>query len=127
MGQLISIKCDNCAYFRRLQIGQGMLDHRIGNVAEAFDDEAKEQVLKAAECGLFWDFRRRPGFCVCCREYYSIPVFTSSAIPGGCLIGNCPKGHKASDIRMVEEEMPGHLSCPVCGSEAVISTEGLWD
>ena len=91
------------------------------------DAEAKEQVLKAAECGLFWDFRRRPGFCVCCREYYSIPVFTSSAIPGGCLIGNCPKGHKASDIRMVEEEMPGHLSCPVCGSEAVISTEGLWD
>ncbi|MCR5250813.1 MAG: hypothetical protein K6E50_09440 [Lachnospiraceae bacterium] len=125
MGQLISIKCDKCGYSRELQIGQGMLDHRIEIVAEAFEGEAKERVLKAAESGKTWDFRRLPGLCAGCREYYSVPVFASPALPEGRIIGACPEGYASSDIRLTEEELPGHITCPKCGRDAAMQ-RGSW-
>ena len=134
MGVLFEICCPHCGYKRNLNLGQGVMDHKLEKVLPLFSRELQERIKKALQDmsdEYFWVMERKLGYCRECGVYEAVPVFRILYGDRELRFGEkCVCGSDYDILTMDETELAKEIAecvCQNCKGRLEGKIVGNWD
>ena len=129
MGYFCEVRCPDCGYSRKFQLGCGKKDFDREAVYSHFDmmDGWAAKVEEMKKSSAYLTFRYRLGRCEDCGMLKEVPeiTFEDGTVFYSKLCTCDPDSEH--EIRLVADEDGETVPCPDCGNMLTPERTGLWD
>ncbi len=131
MGQIVSLRCENCGNKIDLQIGQGIRDNNLDIVLGYFDVTSQNLIkdsLSSAGKDAIWAYSRMIVSCDVNHNIQAVPTFHIIENREDRIVAiNCNCGGTHTFISVDDIINGTGCKCPKCGKTFKYSISELWD